>query len=482
MRGSRHHALALGLGFLLVSASPAVGATLRVQPGAEDRGGCVDAPCGSFRYAYGQAASGDVVEVGPGSYGPQRVPGGDKPLTFRGLAGNKVLQLHSDADNITFERLDIDAGGTMTTGAVFEHGGARNVTLRHSRVGNVLNEKGAMLAGSYNTDKTDLVIDDVVFHDVMVRGEDVHNECIMAHAPGITIRNSTFVNCHTMDISLGRGDWWGQPPYGNVTLENNVFGHSVNGDGWHYYGLAWFVGKVENARVVNNTFENEVRMEGQHIGGGPYSGVWANNIGDGWKCLPGVTYAGNVGQRCSGADRAMRPPRSCGPPACSRLTTMPVGWVDPANHDFHLKPGSAAVDRGSPELATARDRDGVARDARPDAGAYELAGRSPVAARTPRPRLRSVRLVPRTICRRARRGCHGVARLRVRVSRAARLRVRVVRARGGKGRTVVLPRGRRHARGLRARGLARGRYLVRVVAVDGAGRRSGTAVRRLRVR
>ena len=46
----------------------------------------------------------------------------------------------------------------------------------------------------------------------------------MSQSPGRDVPQLTFRNCATIDISLGRGDWWGQPPYGNVTIENNVFG------------------------------------------------------------------------------------------------------------------------------------------------------------------------------------------------------------------------------------------------------------------
>src|SRR4051794_31237017 len=35
-------------------------------------------------------------------------------MTFRGLAGNKVRQLLSDASNVTFDGLDIDANGATT--------------------------------------------------------------------------------------------------------------------------------------------------------------------------------------------------------------------------------------------------------------------------------------------------------------------------------------------------------------------------------
>ena len=138
-----------------------------------------------------------------------------------------------------------------------------------------------------------------------------------------------------------------------------------------HYGLAWFVGKVENARVVNNTFENEVRMEDIHIGNGPYSGVWANNIGGGWQCLPGVTYRNNIGKKCDASDRATSPEYSCGPPACQTLQRQPVGWVDPANWNFHLRSDSIAIDAGNSTYAPPTDKDGKTRNGAPDAGAYE---------------------------------------------------------------------------------------------------------------
>ncbi len=370
--------------------------------------------------------------------------------------------------------------------------GPLNVTLKNSRVGNVVDEKGAMLGGSDSTNPTNLVIDNVDFHDVVQRGDGVHNECIMAHAPGITIRNSTFRNCATMDISLGRGDWWGQQPYGNVVLENNVFGHSVNGSGWHYYGLAWFVGKFENARVVNNTFENAVRMDSEHIGSGPYSGVWANNIGGGWQCLPGVTYRNNIGKACHSSDRAVNPSSSCGPPACGSLRTMPVGWLNPAGFDFSLQATSAAVNSGSAEYAPPTDKLGLPRDSRPDAGAYEFGagaatGGPPPSSTPARWKVRFAALRPRVICRQARRGCPSSTKLRMRLGRPARLSIRVQRVRKGgkpKGvRRVALGKVKvRKAHRLRARGLKAGRYRLVVVATDAAGRRSAPVRLKLRVR
>jgi hypothetical protein len=212
-----------------------------------------------------------------------------------------------------------------------------------------------------------VVIDNVDFHDVRLGAPGQHLECVMSHTPGITFRNSTFRNCETFDISLGRGDWWGQPQYGNVTFENNVFGHATNGSGWHYQGLAWWLTTLDGARVVNNTFENPVLMDRATSG----NGVWANNIGGGWRCVPGVTYAGNVGKACSQSDRAVSPASSCAPPACATAVTAPMGWVNPSAFDFHLTAGSPAIDAGSAQYAPGTDRDGKARVGAPDAGAYE---------------------------------------------------------------------------------------------------------------
>ncbi len=360
-------ALAVAFATLLPAAADA--AVRLVAPTGADSGNCLTAACASLGYAYGQAAAGDVVTIAPGSYGSQSVPGGSKPVTFLGQPGNKSRQVLNDADNVTYDGLNVDAGGTTTTYAVFETGGASGVTFKNGRIGNVVDEKGALIGGQGSPAPLNVVFDNVDFHDVVQRGSGVHNECMYAMAAGLTVRNSTFRNCATMDMFVKRGDWWGQQPFGNITIENNVFGHSVNGSGWHYYSLYWANDAWSQNRVVNNTFENAVSLEG--VGGGPYTGVWANNIGGGWRCLSGVTYRNNIGKTCHSTDIATNPQHSCGPPACGTTTYQPVGYVDPANHNFRLRADSIAVNAGSAEFAPARDRDGCTRNGAPDVGAYE---------------------------------------------------------------------------------------------------------------
>ena len=337
----------------MLIACPAAAAAVRlVAPAGVDAGSCLAAPCATLGYAYSQSAAGDTVTIAPGVYGRQVVPGGSKPVTFRGLPGNKLRQLDNSASNVTFDGVDVDAGFTTPNGAAFEnHGdpGGQNVVFRNGRIGNVTDQKGALLGGHSSTAPMNLVIDNVEFHDVIQRGAEVHNECIFSQTPGLTIRNSTFRNCATMDLFIVRGNWWGQPPYGGVTLENNIFGHSVNGSGWHYYSLYWSNDAFENVRVVNNTFENAVILD--NVGDGRPHG----RVGEQHRRRLVVPLRRHVPQQRrqdAATARTARSPRqfSCAPPACGSAPTMPVGWIDPAGFDFRLTANSRGGRRRQPGL------------------------------------------------------------------------------------------------------------------------------------
>ena len=346
----------------LVNVTQAPPGVITVQPG------------GNINGAYSQAQSGDVIELACGSYGNWDTPeGGTKTVTVRAATQNcaKFSRLHVHSSNITLDGIDIDAGGGVpscggTGCAAFETWDDNsNITFKNGRIGNVGGQKGAFLHGSDPSPKG-VVIENTEIHDVRITAEGQHLECVMSHSPGVTFRGNTFRNCGVFDISLGRGDWWGQPQYGNVTIENNLFGHTVDGgagNGWHWYGLAWWLETLNNARVVNNTFENEVSMDRSTVGTG---GVWANNIGGGWDCVPGVTYTGNVGKSCSAQDKAVSPPSS------TSSQTAPMGWVNAGAFNFHLTSGSPAIGAGSAQYAPTTDREGKARSGAPDAGAYEF--------------------------------------------------------------------------------------------------------------
>jgi hypothetical protein len=221
------------------------------------------APGGNLSTAYSQAQDGWVIQLAAGDYGVWKPGGGSKRVTIRGVAGTRFRQLYSNYDNVTFDGLDIDAGRAKTEGgAAFESHGD-NATFKNGKIGNVTDEKGALISGSNFT------FDNVLFHDVRLATAGVHNECVYAIVvPGFTIRNSTFRNCVTMDLAFTYGSWWSPlpPQYGNVTIEGNSFGRSVypNEVTTHAYGLN--IGRVgpngegvmNGWKVRNNWFENNV--------------------------------------------------------------------------------------------------------------------------------------------------------------------------------------------------------------------------------
>jgi hypothetical protein len=360
--------LLVALFFALTVIAPAQAATLNVSPAGSDAASCSQtSPCRSFARAYAVALSGDVVSVAAGTYPPQSTPSGSKAVTFRGGSGVVARQVVNDASNVVYDGINVDAGGVKTTNAAFELGGD-NVTVKNASIGNVVDEKGMLAAGA------NLTIDNVDFHDVVLKTDGVHLECLYAiGVPGFTIRNSSFRDCAVMDLFFTYGSWWSPKPpaYGNVTIENNVFAHSEmsNNGGWHYFSL--YVadtgpngtgGDPMNRWVVrNNTFEISAFLSSS---GGSNGTRWVGNVGS-WDCKSGITYRYNVGRSCSSMDKAVNPDSS------TASQPAPFGWNNPAAYDFHLKSTSPAINAGDPNDSLATDADGKARNGIPDAGAYE---------------------------------------------------------------------------------------------------------------
>jgi len=350
-----------------IDGGPVATPSVFVSTTGSDSAPCTsDAPCLTFQRAYAVAGDGQTILVRAGTYPRQEIAGGTKRVTYLGERGAIVYQLDNSANDVTFDGLEVDSRFDQVLG--FHNAGADGVTFRNGRIGNVTDEKGALVSGSNFT------FDNVEFHDVLVTDPLVHNECIYAIVvPGFTIRRSSFRTCATMDLFFTHGLWWDPvpPAYGNVTIENNVFAHStmVGADTWHYYSLV--MGQVgpspddplDGWVVRNNTFEIGVATDRTAV-----RSRWVGNIG-GWDCLPGMTFSHNVGEACGPTDRSVTPNTS------SATTTAPFGWRDPAHHDFHLAAGSVAIDAADPTDFPATDRDGRPRPvgAASDCGAYEYA-------------------------------------------------------------------------------------------------------------
>jgi hypothetical protein len=363
-----------------------------------------DQACGSLAAAYAAARSGDLIVVTAGKYGRQVLPGGTKALTIRNAPrsrpvfgttkvdasniklvgvtirrdddpGANAATLDANGANNTFDRVHVNSR-FMSARQGISASGDRNV-FKNGSTFNVVDEKGVLVGGSSVT------FINFKFHDVRVTGSEVHNECVYSTAGNLTVKRSHFWNCPTMDLFITRGNWWNQPAYGGITIENNVFEHPTmeESGSWHYYGLL-FGGQLRydgaplrDLKVRYNTFENAVSLESGFRATG--DSEWVGNVGGGWDCIPGMEFRANVGQKCSASDKKVSVASSCGPPGCPRARTAAQGWVNPAKHDFRLKGGAPAINAGDPKDFPRLDKDGKRRPVgrRPDAGAYEYRAR-----------------------------------------------------------------------------------------------------------
>ena len=290
-----------------------------------------------------------LVVVRPGTYPKQTVPAGNRPIIFKGDPGAKLRALDNAASGVTFSGLDVDAAFAKTLAF---HNSGNNASFRNGRIGNVTDEKGALVSG------TNFTFDNVVFHDVELTDPNIHNECLYAIVvPGMKLRNSTFMRCATMDAFFTYGSWWNPlpPAYGNVTIENNVFAHSLKEDDTLALLLArtsatprTTAGRCPAGRCAT-TRSRSPRDSDARPRPAPR---WTGNIG-GWNCVRGVTLQLQRGRE------VRRPPTSrCSPASSTQTTTAPFGWVNPAANDFRLKAGSPALNVVEPE------RGGAARPQR----------------------------------------------------------------------------------------------------------------------
>ncbi len=420
-----------------------------VSVSGSDSGACgsVSAACRSLGFAYRQAAPGDVVQLGPGSYGAQTIAAvsgrAGAQVEFRPAAGARVSfsSLDIRASYVTvrdFETgsLTVDDGGAAVHGVRVVRPTAKTLWINNAHDTQFL---GGSFGGNFDdatvkisgaTASTGLMFDGVVFHDALATNDVVHMECMWAGGVrDFVVRNSIFRNCTYFDIFFTT--FQGPDPR-DVLLENNVFEETRLWDGSEgYYSVMvpnW-LSRVDNFTFRNNTLGSPLIFEPSVL-----SNVRVqNNLGEqeAWSCKSGVTYSHNVWRtgKCGSTDMA-----------ASGLESQ---FVDLGGHDWHLKAGAAAINEADPATSPATDRDGLTRNGPPDAGAHEFGGRRPASSGpqrsdlTPRPpespakrrglRITRAHLLRARMCRRARHGCRKAVRLRLVLSERATVTLRLSR-------------------------------------------------------
>lgn len=397
-------------------------ADLFLSPHGSDSGACTRAsPCASFARAFSVARGGQVVEVAGGYYGNCSQPiSGVKPdfVTFRAAKGGTpwtTCPLTLKAEHVRFQNLKLDgiylygetkyvtldnvnvtcrdqapfklygptqlasnsAGPVSRSGyycdafvkGTMKHfrmtGGSIGPTLADSCVGADDNSIGYS-APDFIAE--DIVFDHVTVHSARFRGRAGCNTTDVAHTElfyltavkDVTIKNSYFYDGgSSADIFITDQDQGLVSE--NITIENNVFDHSVN--------LPINVSNVRGLRIAYNSFPF----------GGPgwiASGTDVSIVGNlaSHNLCPApdgvATYSHNVWFWYGGSGSADR----CGPTDIALKSTGGNIFMRLARHgDFRLRSGSPALGRGDPSSFPSRDRARICRPQGnlPDAGAFE---------------------------------------------------------------------------------------------------------------
>jgi hypothetical protein len=354
--------------------------------------------------AWNAAQSGDTVRIMDGTYGSQALAAGTKTLTFvaAGPGRPKFGQLVSAAQNLTFKGIQLEdrndlsnapcstaaygvlvpCGQNQTFDNVIVdglHTGSKHgiespgdkFQFLNGEVRNIVNQKG------FEGGADDMVIANTYFHDITVTVDTVHNECAYVDGGDRQVwRNNYFLHCPTM--SLYFTNYNGGPAYRDVTVENNVFTHTLTAQqGFHpgctvVFGLGYNQQNTYvNWTVRYNTFESCVAMSAQtSTTSDDHTSHYYGNLGSDGDCYPEWVYSYNVVANTCGGTHETQVPGAYNtqqnPNQAPFYTNAPAG-------DLHLKPGTTPINKADPNNYPPTDKDGTTRPqgTAPDAGAYE---------------------------------------------------------------------------------------------------------------
>ena len=166
--------------------------------------------------------------------------------------------------------------------------------------------------------------------------------------------------------SEGLGNIDGIKIYNNICYSNGADGILL-----YDYGYTSAENYARNITILNNTTYNNNTSTNM---------PWYGGIATDHKYAQNVVVRNNISYETLHYAFAIKQPSNPATVMDHNLgTATNPGFVNVAKPDFHLKPGSAAIDAGSPTSAPSLDYDGSARPhgGRFDLGAFEYAPASP---------------------------------------------------------------------------------------------------------
>jgi hypothetical protein len=354
-------------------------ATYYVAPDGDDsRNGTADAPFRTLMRGALAAGPGDTVMVGDGWYGHETaVTGGDgadfaaSPVVLR-RSGTPAAWITFQAEHKGAAVLDcglicdsyinlLNASYIVIQDFVITRGfkegihsndAAHHITLRGNRFEHIANRTTSTLLGLdgmyTGPDCHDFVIDGNVFHDI---GRT--NAAQLDH--GLYLRGANFTIINNIFYNIQRG-WAIQAAHGltNVMIANNTF-VSLDGGG-DRDGQIMLWNTQSNLTIQNNIWYNPKNYAIVRYGSTVTGCVIDHNMVYGASRLILDSNGCMMGANQIGSD-----------PMFVNASTTP--------YDFHLQPGSLAIDAGVSISGVTSDADGLARPQGryTDLGAYEYA-------------------------------------------------------------------------------------------------------------
>jgi hypothetical protein len=350
---------------------------LYLSPTGSDSGRCTKgAPCKSFARAYDLARPGQTVLLAAGSYDGQQEVERDADKT----SARDVLFRPVKGARVVVEALDVYGSHVEFRGLRIERDfyvkcGADDVTLRSSKAGLFFIRSATnvrILGTEFGPSDTisqightaecqraprGIVLDRVYMHDFTNPDPDKHMECLTVQAASdFVIRRSRFHHCEDFDILFKHRSPVLETT--NTTIENTWFDKPwPDGSSAIQFSEPDSGGTFNNVVIRNNSFAGTLTLKPDidypnlkviANAGSRYGGV----------CGRGMVAAYNVWRSggCGGTDRRADP-----------------RFKDERAFDFHLLPGSPAINRGHPKSFPRLDIDGQKRPSgrRSDAGADE---------------------------------------------------------------------------------------------------------------